>query len=73
MRQRGQIILTVKDDGVGVSRKVLERTDMGLRIMQYRANILNASLKIARASGGGTLVTCSFAPANSNHRPARKP
>ena len=73
VEKKGRIILTVKDDGVGISKKALERADMGLRIMQYRAGMLNANLIIARAPHGGTLVTCSFARPAANHPPERKP
>ena len=67
-KQRGQIVLTVRDDGVGLPKTISESTGQGLRIMQYRAGLLNARLKIARAPGGGTLVTCAFAP-SANHQP----
>jgi len=60
VKQRGRTILTVRDDGVGLPKKLPEHTRLGLRIMQYRAGLLNAHLKIARAPGGGTLVTCTF-------------
>jgi nitrate/nitrite-specific signal transduction histidine kinase len=33
---------------------------MGLRIMQYRSDMIGASLRIAPASKGGTEVTCVF-------------
>jgi len=70
---KGRIILTVKDDGVGISKKALKYTDMGLRIMQYRAGILHADLTVTRARGGGTLVTCSFAHPTVNLPLEREP
>jgi signal transduction histidine kinase len=36
----------------------LEKTDMGLRIMRYRANIIGAALSIVSARGRGTTVKC---------------
>jgi nitrate/nitrite-specific signal transduction histidine kinase len=32
---------------------------MGLKIMRYRADIINASLTVGPAELGGTLVSCS--------------
>lgn len=60
--RRGQITLTVKDDGQGIVPNTLRKPGMGLRIMQYRASLIGANLKIARAPGGGTLVTCNLPP-----------
>jgi PAS domain S-box-containing protein len=71
--QQGRLHLTVQDDGVGISQHALERADMGLRIMQYRAGILNANLTIVRAPSGGTLVTCALVHSASPHRRALKP
>jgi nitrate/nitrite-specific signal transduction histidine kinase len=34
---------------------------MGLRIMQYRADLLGASLRLDRPEGGGTRVVCTLA------------
>jgi nitrate/nitrite-specific signal transduction histidine kinase len=34
---------------------------MGLRIMKYRADVIGAALKVDKAPGGGTLVSCTFA------------
>jgi nitrate/nitrite-specific signal transduction histidine kinase len=32
---------------------------MGLRIMEYRARIINGSLSVGNAADGGVLVSCS--------------
>ena len=58
VKQPGRIILTVKDDGRGIPARKRRGTGLGLPIMQYRANLINADLTIDRAPGGGTLVTC---------------
>jgi signal transduction histidine kinase len=54
----GTIRLSVADDGVGIPPG--EAPDgMGIRIMQYRATSLGASLSIGRAKKtGGTIVSC---------------
>ena len=56
----GEVTLTVKDDGVGFPDSVDTKEGMGLSIMNYRANLIRASLDIRRAVGGGTVVICSF-------------
>jgi len=47
--------LIVRDDGKGISFPVNGR-GMGLRIMNYRARMMNASLEIKRCPKGGTMV-----------------
>jgi two-component system, LuxR family, sensor kinase FixL len=63
-----EVILTVKDDGVGFPEGMEQSTGMGLHIMNYRAKMIGASLDIRRGVGGGTIVICSF----HNERPAAK-
>lgn len=54
-----EMILTVLDDGCGLSEKTRDNPGLGLRIMSYRANMIGALLKFERASvSGGTRVTC---------------
>ncbi len=54
----GELALQVDDDGVGLPPD--RRGDgMGLRTMEYRAQILGGRLTIAPAPGGGTRVACS--------------
>jgi signal transduction histidine kinase len=55
-----EVILTVKDDGVGFPDGRDYGTGMGLHIMNYRAKMIGASLDIRRGAGGGTIVICSF-------------
>ncbi|MGA2174475.1 MAG: ATP-binding protein [Verrucomicrobiota bacterium] len=55
-----EVILTVKDDGVGFAGVPESSTGMGLHIMNYRAKMIGASLDIRRGAGGGTIVLCSF-------------
>lgn len=50
----------VIDDGSGLSEKTMNNPGLGLRIMQYRARILGATLTAERASpASGTVVTCT--------------
>lgn len=58
--QRGNNLhVTVSDDGSGLSQKTMANPGLGLRIMQYRARMLSATLAVERATpSGGTVVTC---------------
>lgn len=58
-RDRMNLVLTVVDDGIGLSEKTSASQGLGLRIMAYRATILRGSLTAKRvATQGGTVVTC---------------
>jgi two-component system sensor kinase FixL len=61
-----RVILTIHDDGRGFPARPAA-TGSGLRIMQYRAGVLGASLAIQRPDAGGTSVVCSI----HRERPAR--
>lgn len=53
----GGINLTISDNGIGIPPGVLaEHRGMGLRIMEYRARLIGASLRIGKAPRGGTIV-----------------
>jgi PAS domain S-box-containing protein len=55
----GSWLLTVQDDGKGLRLKRPDKNSMGLRIMEYRARIINGSLSVGNAADGGVLVSCS--------------
>ncbi|MHC4983005.1 MAG: GAF domain-containing sensor histidine kinase [Planctomycetota bacterium] len=53
------LTLEVRDNGVGIDTDKLDRTGgVGLKIMQYRAQTINAKLNIRSRDRGGTVVTC---------------
>lgn len=54
------IILSVRDNGKGISSEAWQAEGMGLKTMQYRAALIGATLSIDRVKTGGTLVTCRF-------------
>jgi two-component system CheB/CheR fusion protein len=56
---RQQIILGVRDNGVGIRRRTGSSRGMGLHIMQYRADAIGGSLAIRRHPRGGTEVVCT--------------
>jgi signal transduction histidine kinase len=66
-----EVILTVRDDGVGFPADLASGAGMGLNIMNYRAKMIDASLDIRRGAGGGTIVLCSFH--NKNLTARRQP
>jgi PAS domain S-box-containing protein len=60
VEEDGRISMTIKDDGIGIPRISKNTSGMGLKIMNYRASIINALLDIRKDIKGGTLVTCTF-------------
>jgi PAS domain S-box-containing protein len=58
----GTIRVTVQDDGVGFAAGSPSRNGggMGLRIMQYRAGVIDATLEVRRRAGQGTSVICQI-------------
>ena len=57
----GTISVTVQDDGVGIAAEPASRNGgMGLRIMQYRAGVIDATLEVRRREGRGTSVVCQI-------------
>jgi signal transduction histidine kinase len=53
------VILTVHNDGLPFPNLKGSSTGMGLRIMNYRANLIGASLEIKGAGTRGTRVICT--------------
>ncbi|MEX0702823.1 MAG: GAF domain-containing protein [Planctomycetales bacterium] len=59
----GRVALRVADDGVGIGRTRQGGPEgMGLRIMRYRANVMDAKLTIEPGPQCGTVVTCLVEP-----------
>jgi signal transduction histidine kinase len=54
------VVLRVQNDGQPFPDLKSRSTGMGLRIMNYRASIIGASLEIKGVGTRGTLVTCSL-------------
>lgn len=54
-------ILSVKNDGKDFPKTPpRKRKGLGLKIMEYRANMIGASLDIRKGDKGGTVITCVF-------------
>ena len=58
---RRQILLEVRDDGVGLRLTPRRARGMGLHIMRYRADALHGTLDVQRHPQGGTEVVCTVA------------
>jgi len=54
-----KVVLTVQNDGKPFPDLSSRSTGMGLRIMNYRASLIGASLEVKGTGGKGTKVTCS--------------
>lgn len=59
-RHRDKILLSIEDDGSGLPDQLESKDGMGIRIMNYRANMIGAALDIQKKPGGGTIVLCSL-------------
>jgi PAS domain S-box-containing protein len=55
-----QAELSIQDNGVGLPVDRPAGSGLGLRIMQYRADLINGTLAIERVESGGTRVVCRF-------------
>lgn len=55
-----KIVLGIRDNGSGIRNGDRGGRGMGLHIMQYRADAINASLLVQRNPQGGTGVFCTM-------------
>ncbi|MBC7499589.1 MAG: PAS domain S-box protein, partial [Herminiimonas sp.] len=64
-----EVMLTVRDDGVGIAADRLGDTSVhGLRGLRERANYLGGMVKISDAGARGTTVTMTFPKLPVQHR-----
>ena len=55
------LVLTVRDNGVGIPIESDRRDGVGLRLMRYRASLIGGVLYVGNAEKKGTVVTCTLA------------
>ncbi len=67
-----RVVLGVHDNGVGFPKTPARGKGMGLRLMQYRAGLISASLVVQHKPAGGTSVVCSVRLENARPSPAKK-
>ncbi|MBP7828913.1 MAG: hypothetical protein KA248_03235 [Kiritimatiellae bacterium] len=68
MQNHAVLCLSVQDDGVGLDLASAPGKGNGLKIMQYRANLIGATLEITGGSGEGTRVECRLSPDTARNR-----
>jgi signal transduction histidine kinase len=66
-RRSDRLVLTVKDDGLGLPLKPCNGNGMGLRAMQYRARAIGGTVAFQRNQDAGTTVSCSVRDAFAHH------
>lgn len=62
-----RLALAISDDGVGIPPGTCAGSGMGLRVMQYRANVIGGTLTVARNRHGGTSVICVIKNCNAKY------
>lgn len=63
------VILTLEDDGQGLSPEATETDGIGLQTMRYRADLIGGQLEINRSEEGGTCIRCILPTAAAEARP----
>jgi PAS domain S-box-containing protein len=54
----GEVTLEVRDNGSGIKQGVKPHKGLGLAIMRYRTDAINATCRVEPAPPGGTVVRC---------------
>ena len=54
------ITLKIQDDGIGIPDDAQSAKGIGLRIMQYRSDLIGGQLTVERVEQSGTLVKCNL-------------
>ena len=54
------LILTIRDDGIGLPLPESRGQGLGLHIMEHRAKIIGSAFSIETPTQGGTVITCSL-------------
>jgi len=55
-----EAVLKIEDNGSGLAKRTPAHSGIGLRVMDYRANLIDGSLKIKSRPRGGVSVICRF-------------
>lgn len=61
-RKNGNLVLTVKDFGIGMSNVRRDESGLGLHAMKYRAQVIGGVFSVGQNPRGGTVVICEVAP-----------
>jgi signal transduction histidine kinase len=63
------MVLTIMDNGIGLSPEAGQGNGMGLRIMRYRAHLIGGELDVLNGTDGGVTVMCSVPCATELSQP----
>jgi signal transduction histidine kinase len=63
-----KFVMKIKNDGRSFSGYTSKKAGLGLKIMDYRARSIGASLDVRKGTKGGTVVTCLFPNRSNNTR-----
>lgn len=55
-----EAVLKIEDNGTGLGKRTPAHAGIGLRVMDYRANLIDGSLTIKSRARGGVSVICRF-------------
>ena len=64
-READGLLLSIRDDGIGIDSEPGWQGSLGLHTMRYRAGLIGGQLDITRPPAGGTLVSCRVPVAGS--------
>jgi signal transduction histidine kinase len=67
-----QSTLRITDDGTGFPAGANTSSGLGLRIMEYRADIIGATLRVGPENGKGTTVSCGLRRTNEDNQASYK-
>ena len=60
LKAESLVVMTVADDGVGIQGDAPKDGGLGMRMMAYRARLIQAELQIGHNHPSGTLVRCTI-------------
>jgi PAS domain S-box-containing protein len=58
--RRQCVLMVVRDNGIGIAPAPCEAGGIGLKSMEFRANLIGGSLDVRPGEHGGAIVTCEF-------------
>lgn len=60
LKENDDLLLSVKDNGVGFLAGNQDRAGMGIGIMRYRAKVIGGTLELQTQPGQGTQINCKY-------------